>query len=111
MGAVPIIHPVFDAVVYFNPVTCIHRWKTAMHASIKIAPWFLRLIVNLRFVMMAIVNKRTVANKRRNAIIVTGSSSSRRFLVATKEVPQNITAKSISRCLNVFDLYNDNGGK
>ena len=41
MGAVPIIHPVLDAVVYFNPVTCIHRWKTAMHASIKIAPWFL----------------------------------------------------------------------
>ena len=70
-----------------------------------------RLIVNLRFVMMAIVNNRTVANKRRKAIIVTGSSSSRRFLVATKEVPQNITANSISRYLNVFDLYNDNGGR
>lgn len=25
IGAVPIIHPVLDAVVYFNPVTCIHK--------------------------------------------------------------------------------------
>jgi hypothetical protein len=109
MGAVPIIHPVLDAVVYFNPVTCIHRWKTAMQARIKILPWFLRLIVNFLFVMMAIMNNRMEANRSRRAIIVTGSSSARTLLVATNEVPQNITANRISRYLNVFDLCNDYG--
>ena len=60
---------------------------------------------------MAIVSSRTDASKRRKAIIVTGSSSASTLLVATNEVPQNITAKSISRYLDVFDLYNDYGRK
>jgi len=111
IGAVPIIHPVFDAVVYFNPVTCIHKWNTAIQASIKILPWFFRLTVNFLFVMMAIISRRRDASRSRRAIIVTGLSSARTFFVATNEVPQNITAKRISRHLNVFDLCNYYGGK
>ena len=80
-----------------------------MQASIKMLPWFLRLMVNFRFVIMAITNSSTEANKRRKAIMVTGSSSASTLLVATNEAPQNITANRISRYLNVFDLYNSYG--
>ena len=83
-----------------------------MTASINIFPWFLRFIVNFRFVVMAIINSRADASRSLKAIMVTGSISVRTRLVATKEVPQNTTANSMSRYLNIndFELYNNNGG-
>jgi len=46
---------------------------------------------------MAIKERRTDAKINRRIIIVTGFISSRAVFVATKEVPQNITASKICR--------------
>lgn len=75
-----------------------------MTASINIFPWFLRLTVNFRFVITAIINSRTDASRSLKAIMVTGFISVRTLLVATNDVPQKITAKSISRYLNINDF-------
>jgi len=93
-GAKPMIHPVFTAVVYFNPVICIHKWKTAISASNRILICFLKSIEKSLLVANAITNKNTTAKMRRIIIIVTGVNSDKAILVATNEQPQDITANN-----------------
>ena len=88
------IHPVFEAVVYFSPVTCIHKWKTAIRASSRIPACFFRSIEKSLLVAKAITNNNTTARIRRIIIIVTGVNSARAILVATNETPQDITANN-----------------
>jgi len=104
IGAVPIIHPVLDAVVYFNPVTCIIRWNTAISARIKMKPWLLRFIEKSFLSKMAVINKNTEAIINLNEMIVSGDNSFNATLVAMNELPQKITARIINKYFNVREF-------
>jgi hypothetical protein len=93
-GVIPIIHPVFEAVVYFNPVTCIHKWKTAIIASSRIPECFFQSIEKSLLVALAMTNNNKTAMIIRIIIIVTGVNSLRAIFVAIKETPQEITANN-----------------
>jgi hypothetical protein len=93
-GVIPMIHPVFEAVVYFNPVTCIHKWKTAIIASSRIPECFFQSIEKSLLVALAMTNNNTTAMISRIIIIVTGVNSLRAIFVAIKETPQEITANN-----------------
>jgi hypothetical protein len=88
------IHPVFEAVVYFNPVTCIHKWKTAIIASSRIPECFFQSIEKSLLVALAMTNNNTTAMISRIIIIVTGVNSLRAIFVAIKETPHEITANN-----------------
>jgi len=96
------IHPVFTAVVYFRPVTCIHKWKTAISASSRIPVCFLRSIEKSLLEANAIINNNTTAIISRIIIIVTGVSSARAILVATNEQPQDITANDSFQYIRIL---------
>jgi hypothetical protein len=104
IGAMPIIHPVFEAVVYFIPVTWIHKWKTAIKASTKMYEWFFRLILKFLFCTKAIINNKDIASSNLIEIIVSGVSSSSKYFVAINEAPQKRTANSGSQNMYGFVL-------
>ena len=92
-GVVPIIQPVFDAVVHCRPVTWIHKWKHATRASTNIQPWSRKLTAKLFFCLTATTVKNTIPKICRIKTITTGLTSVKAFLVAIKENPQTVTAK------------------
>ena len=96
------IHPVFTAVVYFSPVTCIHKWKTAISASSRIPVCFFRSIEKSRLVALAMTNNNKTARIIRIIIIVTGVNSARAILVATNEPPQDITANDSFQYIRIL---------
>lgn len=63
----------------------------------KIQPWLLRLIEKFLLVDIAMVVKRNEAIRSLRIIIVTGFISRSNVFVATKDVPQKTTAKSMSK--------------
>ena len=103
-GVIPIIQPVFAALVYCNPVTCIPKCNTPMRASNKIPLWLLMFIEKLFPVFNAIIVSRRIPKTRRKKIIVNGISSFNATFVAMNETPQNITAAIGFQYLINFDF-------